>query len=153
MIINRIKNFYEITLFNHTIKITLQDTDAAGILFFANQFKMVHLAYEMLLLDMEYPISKILNESDIILPIVHAEATFKAPVLLDDFITIFISMEKISSSTFSLLYKLVNQKAEAVGSAKTVHVAVSKKFRTKSKLPLELSEKLKLFNEQNIRDN
>ncbi len=42
-------------MFTYKTKISLHDTDAAGIIFFANQFKIVHDAYEDLLESFGFP--------------------------------------------------------------------------------------------------
>ena len=47
----------------YTVK--LHDTDAAGILFFASQFKIAHDMYEKLLAQIGYPFSQRFKNNDL----------------------------------------------------------------------------------------
>lgn len=130
-------------MFEYKYKIKMADTDAAGVLFFANQFKIIHEAYESLLEVIGYGIDNILSKSDFLLPIIHAESDFKGVVRLSDQITIEISIGKLGKRSFSLDYNLSNDKGDSIGSANTIHVAIDKKSYKKTVLPNEFLEGLK----------
>jgi len=127
-------------------KITLQDTDAAGVLFFANQFSIVHRAYEDYMSKIGFPIHSFINNNDldIILPIVHASSDFQLPIFLGDVLSIELNIDKASQTSFEIAYNLKNQNDKTVGSAKTVHVAVNNQTKMKSNLPEKL---LKILSE------
>src|SRR5580692_286582 len=84
--------WYNQGMFTYTTKIRLHDTDAAGIIFFANQFKIVHDAYEDLLESFGWSFHTMLKGTSYFLPIVHAESDYKAPVLVGDIIVIAIKV-------------------------------------------------------------
>ena len=56
-------------MYIYQTKIKLHDTDAAGILFFANQFKMVHDAYEGLLEMIGFGFAELIRHKNFFLPI------------------------------------------------------------------------------------
>jgi|CXWL01.1.fsa_nt_gi 1,4-dihydroxy-2-naphthoyl-CoA hydrolase len=132
-------------MFTYKTQIRLHDTDAAGILFFAHQFTIVHDAYEQLLEKLGFSFPTMLKKRSYFLPIVHAESDYKSPLFVGDTITIKITAGNIGETSFSFLYTIHNQKNVLVGSAKTVHVTIDKKKRTKIKLPKEIREQLTRF--------
>lgn len=131
-------------MFTYTTKIRLHDTDAAGIIFFANQFKIIHDAYEDLLEEFGWSFPKILKGTKYFLPIVHAESNYKTPVLVGDKIIIAIKIGHIGKTSFSFEYTLKRGKT-LVGTAKTVHVTIDQKTRKKIPLPSALRQALVKF--------
>ena len=127
------------------LMVRLHDTDAAGILFFANQFVFVHDAYEKLLQLIGLPIASVLHSEQFILPIVHAESQYLKPLTVGDEITIAAQVAKIGETSFVLEYELFGADGELVGKARTVHVAVGKKTQGKIALPEKLQRALKAF--------
>lgn len=120
----------------------MHDTDAAGIIFFANQFKLIHDAYEELLEKSGQGIQSILKKTDYFQPIVHAESDYKAPVFVGDKIVIAVKVGHIGKTSFCLEYTLKRAKT-LVGTAKTVHVTINQKTHKKIPLPPALRRALK----------
>lgn len=131
-------------MFTYKTKIRLHDTDAAGIIFFANQFKILHDAYEDLLEKFGWSFQTMLQGSDVFLPIVHAESDYLTPVFVGDNITISIKVSRIGTTSFSFLYEIKRGKT-LVGTGKTVHVTIDQKSRKKIPLPLSLRKALEHF--------
>jgi 1,4-dihydroxy-2-naphthoyl-CoA hydrolase len=127
------------------LTVRLHDTDAAGILFFANQFLYIHDAYEELLLLIGLPVASILRDETFILPIVHAESQYLKPLVVGDEITVAVQVAKIGETSFVLEYELFDVDGQPVGKAKTVHVAVSKQTQNKIALPEKLQRALQTF--------
>jgi 1,4-dihydroxy-2-naphthoyl-CoA hydrolase len=127
------------------LTVRLHDTDAAGILFFANQFVFVHDAYEELLQLLGLPIASILHVESFILPIVHAEAQYFKPLHVGDEITVALQIGSIGETSFVLVYDLLAADDTLVGKAKTVHVAISKQTQNKIALPEKLQRALRTF--------
>ena len=131
-------------MFTYTTKIRLHDTDAAGIIFFANQFKLIHDAYEELLEELGTGLQSVLKRTDYFQPIVHAESDFKAPLYAGDKIAIAIRIGHIGTTSFSLEYTLKRGKT-LVGTAKTMHVTINQKTKKKIPLPTPLRKSLENF--------
>lgn len=127
------------------LTVRLHDTDAAGILFYANQFLYIHDAYEELLRIIGLPIASILHDEPCILPIVHAESQYLKPLAVGDEVTITVEVAKIGETSFVLEYELLGVDEQIVGKAKTVHVTVSRQTQNKIALPEKLQRALKTF--------
>ena len=132
-------------MFTYTTTIKLHDTDAAGILFFSNQFKMMHDAYEALIDGWGFGFARLLREKKYFVPIVHAEADYKAPLFVGDCISIDVKIDRIGTTSFAFAYTLHDQFRKLVGTGKTVHVAVDKKTQNKIPLPDEILSVLKKY--------
>ncbi len=102
----------------HTIKrkIYMGDTDATGALYFAGQFRLALEAFESYLAESELVLK------DFLLPIVHAEADFSAPLKLWDEVTISLSCTKIGTTSF-----VMESELSGYGRVQIVHVFTDKK--------------------------
>jgi 1,4-dihydroxy-2-naphthoyl-CoA hydrolase len=131
--------------FKRKLTVRLHDTDAAGILFFANQFIFIHDTYEELLRQLGFSITAALRNGSFIVPIVHAESQYLKPLTVGDEITVTVQVAKIGETSFVLEYELLGDDGQSVGKAKTVHVAVDKQTQNKIALPEKLQRALKAF--------
>ena len=125
----------EILMVTYQTTVKMHDTDAARVLFFGHQFKMIHDAYEILLEKIGFSFAKILRNTSFFVPVVHAESDYKAPLFVGDKLTIRVTLEHIGHSSFIVSYIIVNQRKVTVGTARTVHVSVNAKTHKKIPLP------------------
>ena len=138
-------------MYLYQTKIKLHETDAAGLLFFANQFKLIHDAYEGLLEHIGFGFAELLKEKDYFLPIVHAEADYKRPLFVGDLIEIQVIVESIGTTSFTFSYRILNTQQEIVGTAQTVHVTMNKENNTKIPLPHDMRQKIQaLYQEDHV---
>ena len=131
--------------FKYKTRIKLHETDAAGILFFSNIFKITHDAYEEFLDDIGFPMSDILEKLNFDLVIVHADADYMSPLKVNDQVDIHLNVEKIGTTSFTLIYNIKNINNKIIGKAKTVHVCIDKKSGKKKALSEELKTALEAF--------
>lgn len=129
-------------MFTYKTTIKLHETDAAGLLFFSQQFKLIHDAYEELLDSRGIGFPVMLREKSYFLPIVHAESDYKKPLFVGDRLTIEVIVSHIGETSFSFSYRLLKNSKILVGTAKTVHVTISKKTGKKIPLPKEMRKAL-----------
>ncbi len=129
-------------MISYKTTVKMHDTDAAGILFFGNQFRMIHEAYEVVLETIGMGFADILRKTNFFIPIVHAEADYKFPLFVGDKLTITARLNKVGKTSFTFDYKIHNQRKILVGTAKTVHVSVNSRTHKKIPLPLKLRHKL-----------
>lgn len=129
-------------MFTYKTQVRLHDTDAAGILFFANQFSIVHDAYELLLEKFGFGFPAMLKGGKYFLPIVHAESDYKARLSVGDKIAISIKVGHIGRTSFSFEYAIRNSRKALVGTARTVHVTIDGKTHRKIPLPKKLRDAL-----------
>ncbi len=113
----------------YTVK--LHDVDAAGVVFFANIFRIAHDIYEQFLKQIGYTFRERFAAADFILPIAHAEADYLHPLQVGDVIEITAQPVDIGNSSFAMIYHLTDFDGKVLASVRTVHVAVdAKTFRT-----------------------
>ena len=123
--------------------IALHDTDAAGIIYFANLFRIVHATYERLLERIGYPLCRIIPEGVFLIPVVHAEADFHQPLTVGNTVEIALSIAAIGESSFTLAYRLYSLDGDLVGSAGTVHVMADGVTKTSTPLPPDFKNRLR----------
>ena len=70
--------------FSYQRIIRFQDTDAAGVVYFANVLAMCHEAYEESLAASGINLKAFFSNSDIAIPIVHASVDFFRPMFCGD---------------------------------------------------------------------
>ena len=125
--------------------VRLRDTDAAGVIFFANYFIFAHETYELFLEEIGYSPRRIIQQESFLLPIVHAESDYHQMIGLEDEISIVLSVNRIGKTSFTLVYNYFLENQELVGSVKTVHVCVDKSTLKKRPIPSELRQALKKY--------
>lgn len=129
-------------MFEYKYKVKFHDVDAAGIIFYANVFKIAHDAYQEMLysfnLDEDYFTSK-----NFAIPIVHTEADYLKPICFGDELNIQIKTVKIGNSSFILEYDFIDQDFEKKVKVNTTHVFITKDFIKKVDLPELIKSKLK----------
>ena len=124
-------------MFTFSKTICLHDTDAAGRLYFAHQFRLAHEAYEAFMASLGFPIGDILKAGRFGLPIVRAEADYKAALSVGDALSIEVKPQRVGQTSFTLLCRFVRD-GRTVGRVTTVHVAVEARRGTKQPLPARL---------------
>ena len=125
--------------------IRLKDTDAAGVIFFVNYFVFAHDTYELFLEEIGYSLGRIIGQESFLLPIVRAESDYHQMLGLEDEITIVLNVNRIGSTSFTLVYDYFLENQELVGSVKTVHVCVDKATLKKRPIPEELRQALEQY--------
>jgi 1,4-dihydroxy-2-naphthoyl-CoA hydrolase len=110
--------------FEHKRRVRFQDTDPAGIVFFANIFVYCHEAFEELLRAVGMPLETIIASREQVLPLAHAEADFKKPFRVGVLVTVRAGVAKIGDRSFRMQYEMVDEKGELLATVATVHVAV-----------------------------
>ncbi len=129
-------------MFTIDFSVRLPDTDAAGILFFGNYFRLAHDAYEAFMESIGFSLRYIVQEADFLVLIAHAEADYEKPLRLGDRATVELEVENIGRTSFVLSYSLRDVHNDIAATVKTVHVTVDKKSGDKVPLPEKLREKL-----------
>jgi 1,4-dihydroxy-2-naphthoyl-CoA hydrolase len=115
--------------------IRLADTDAAGVIYFANLLSICHEAYEESLAKAGISLRKFIEEGAIALPIMKAEIQFFQPLFCGDRVEIEISTSSIEETRFELEYTIFRDgdREKPAGVARTRHACINP--RTRSKIP------------------
>lgn len=123
-------------------KVRMHDTDMAGILFFAKQFRYAHDALEDFVASEGLTFDQVFHKENYVFVIVHCEADYLSPLKVSDVLSIHLNVERIGDSSFTITYHIYKEDNTLVGTAKTVHVTLDSKARTKISIPKVLREKL-----------
>jgi len=110
-------------LFVHEHIVKLHDTDCYGIIFYANQFRICHDAWQMFLSQDGIPLAPDRSQLDVVPVVVHAESDFCAKVVLGDRLRVEMRCDKIGTTSFTLVFVLANVRG-ATGTARVVHVCI-----------------------------
>jgi 1,4-dihydroxy-2-naphthoyl-CoA hydrolase len=116
-------------------QIQLRDTDAAGVVYFANFLTICHAAYEASLSASGIDLRLLISGSDVALPIVHASGDFKQPLYCGDRVQVFLSPSQINESEFRVDYRLCLVDGKVAGRVLTKHVAIGAIDRQRTTLP------------------
>ncbi len=129
-------------MYTYQTVVRLPDTDAAGILFFANYFRLAHDAYESFMESAGFSFSRLLNQERYLILIVHAEADYRKSLRLGETVTVELTAVDVQQSSFVLSYVLKGAGGRIAASLKTAHVAVDTVGGKKTPFPRPLGDAL-----------
>ncbi|MEH2024225.1 acyl-CoA thioesterase [Nostoc sp.] len=121
--------------YNRTVR--FQDTDAAGVVYFANILGICHEAYEESLETSSINLKDFFTNPSVAFPIVHTSVDFLRPVFVGDKLLISLIPEKIGVDKFEISYEITVVEV-IVAKAITRHVCIDASSRSKQELPEEI---------------
>ncbi|HEY9692144.1 MAG TPA: thioesterase family protein [Oculatellaceae cyanobacterium] len=127
--------------FTYNRTIYFQDTDAAGVVYFANVLAICHEAYEESLAASNINLKLFFSSPDVAIPIVHASIDFIKPLFCGDKTLICLSPKYLTDHSFEIGYKIISSQAEKLlATAITQHVCIDKISRNRKEMPKEISQ-------------
>ncbi|MBG0745130.1 MAG: acyl-CoA thioesterase [Planktothrix agardhii KL2] len=128
--------------------IRFQDTDAAGVVYFANILAMGHEAYEASLNQAEVNLKSFFVNPDFAIPIVHASVDFRFPLFCGDQVLIELNPEIINENSFKIQYKIrLDNSDQLIAEAITKHICINPKTRQRQPLPHAIIHWLEKYKE------
>lgn len=129
-------------MFNYQRRIYLDDTDAAGVVYFAKGLEICHQAYEESLAEAGISINQMIRGGHTALPIVHAEIDFLRPLGCGDRIQVNFKPNLVSSSEFKIAYQIfaIANREKVLVEAQTRHVCINPRLRQRIDLPATMLE-------------
>jgi 1,4-dihydroxy-2-naphthoyl-CoA hydrolase len=127
-------------MFIYSRTVRFQDTDAAGVVYFANGLTLCHEAYEASLAESGIPLRSFFSGAIIAVPIVHASIDFLQPLYCGDRLLIHLTPKLSTPFSFEITYqvRLQNQPEQLISRATTRHVCINAAQQTKIALIPEL---------------
>jgi acyl-CoA thioester hydrolase len=122
------------------IRVIYGDTDQMGVVYYANYLRFFEAGRN------EFIRAKGLRYRDfearyrLMLPVVEATVSYRAPARYDDLITVETSLEEVKRASARFGYRIVRD-GELVATGHTVHACVDLEGRVQ-RLPAELHERL-----------
>lgn len=127
--------------FTYERTIRLGDTDAAGIMFFANYLVLCHEAYEASLAAAGIDMKDFFGGADLIVPISKSAVDYLRPLSCGENVSISVQPNLVSENTFTIDYKItrLTPPAKIAARAQTTHVCTSRSQRARAPLPSNIS--------------
>lgn len=126
-------------MFKYKRTIRLSETDATGVIYFSELLKLGLETFEAFLASQGFTLQQMIEESDFLMPIVHAEADFLGPIKVGDVTEIQLNFANMGTSSFTLSSSLFVDGKER-GRTSIVHVAVSKFSRKSIPIPEQIKD-------------
>jgi 1,4-dihydroxy-2-naphthoyl-CoA hydrolase len=132
-------------IYSRTIR--FQETDGAGVVYFANGLSLCHEAYEASLAAVGIDLQVFFTASDRAVPIVRAEIDFFQPMTCGDRLEIHLTPQPLKDSEFAIAYQifLTEVLEKSVCQALTRHVCIDRATRCRAPLSPELSHWLQCW--------
>ncbi len=122
--------------------IHFSDTDAAGVVYFANGLSMCHEAYEASIAASGIALQSFFRGTAIAVPITHASIDFYKPMFCGDCIAISLAPSLRSPAEFQIAYDLYFDREDpertAIARALTTHVCIDSSTRKRCNLSDQL---------------
>ncbi len=88
--------------FEFSIRVYYEDTDAEGVVYYANYLKFLERARSEWLRKHDLPVSELANEQNLIFVVRRVEIDYLKPAKLDDLLTISVIVKSLSKAGFIL---------------------------------------------------
>ncbi len=121
-------------MFEHTARVEMAHTDAAGVVFFARYFDLLHRAYEDLMRQLGFPLEDLLARGGQALPVIHASADYRLPLFYGECYRVEIRVLKVGRRHFELGHRLLKEHDSLCCEATTAHTLVQ--LEQKKAIPL-----------------
>ncbi len=125
--------------------IRFSDTDAAGVVYFANVLSICHEAYEASLVATNINLKLFFSNTTAAIPIVHASIDFLRPLFCGDEINITVQPQQLSINKFEIDYQVLGLNEQLMAKAFTRHVCINPVSRNKQELASEVMLWLKFW--------
>ena len=122
--------------FSFTVKIYYEDTDAGGVVYYANYLKFLERARYSL----GYTNSSILERFGVLLIVKSCNIEYKKPAKFEDTLEIISEIKSFTKTSF-LMKQSISRKNEIISDAEIHLVSVDKNGKP-SKIPEDLKKKL-----------
>ena len=126
--------------FNFTIKVYYEDTDAGGVVYYANYLKFLERARSEAIYSLGYTNLSILENFGILLIVKSCNIEYKKPAKFEDKLEVFSEVKSFTKTSF-LMKQSISRDNELITDAQVHLVSVDKNGKP-SKIPDELKEKL-----------
>ena len=127
--------------FSYQRTIHFPDTDAAGVVFFANYLAICHEAYEEALGAAGLELKTFFADTGTVVPITKSEAEYLRPLACGDKIRITVRPESLTEDTYAVRYEItrLGPVEKLAARVRTEHVCIATQSREHRPLPPQLA--------------
>ena len=112
--------------FKHVTKIYYEDTDAGGVVYYANYLKFLERARSEAIYSLGLSNKEILEKEGVIIIVKSCSIEYKKPAKFEDEIEIFSNITEVKSSSFKM-HQVIKRKFDIISKADVVLVTVNNK--------------------------
>ena len=125
------------TPFMYERTIHFPDTDAAGVVFFANYLAICHVAYEESLAAAGFDVRRFFSDSGVVMPISHSQADYLRPLLCGDRVVVAVQPSLLTPDSYAVDYMMMKrgQPDKLAANVRTHHVCIESTTRQRVVLP------------------
>jgi 1,4-dihydroxy-2-naphthoyl-CoA hydrolase len=134
--------------FSYTRTVRFQDTDAAGVVYFANVLAMCHEAYEASLAASGINLKAFFSNPEVAFPIIHASVDFYRPMFAGDRLRILLTPKQVTGDEFEIAYQVFlggEVAGRSAAKAVTKHVCIDAVTRSRKQLSEDLMQWMRKF--------
>lgn len=131
--------------FNYQYTVQFRDTDAAGVVYFANILSICHIAYEASLVGSAIDLKDLVNNTEFAVPIASTSANFYQPMYCGERVIIELTPIAIDNFSFEINYRILAadlpsaDRQSLIAVATTKHVVIDRQTRQRRELSVELT--------------
>ena len=126
--------------FSFTVKIYYEDTDAGGVVYYANYLKFLERARSEAIYSLGYTNSSILEQFGVLLIVKSCNIEYKKPARFEDTLEIISEIKSFTKTSF-LMKQSISRINEIISDAE-IHIVSVDKNGKPSKIPEDLKKKL-----------
>ncbi|MDZ4806363.1 MAG: thioesterase family protein [Candidatus Eisenbacteria bacterium] len=112
-------------IFRREFPIRIHDVDAAGIVFFARYYVLMHDVYESFLESIGFSISSVIQDGEILIPVVESHCRYRRPMRHGEVITGEIVLTELKSTSYIVRCRLLGPDGDLRAVLTVRHVSVS----------------------------
>ena len=140
--ISPLSNNYKMNEFNYKVKVFYEDTDAGGVVYYANYLKFFERARTEAIEEIGLSNKKLLKENGILIIVKSCKIEYKKPAKLEDQLEIKSSIISTSKTSFKMKQKAYKDQ-ELITDCE-IHLVIVDKKGKPSKIPNLLKKKLEI---------
>ena len=126
--------------FNYKVKVFYEDTDAGGVVYYANYLKFFERARTEAIAEIGLSNNKLLKDFGILIIVKSCNIDYKKPAKLEDQLEIRSIITSISNTSFKMMQKAFRDK-ELLTSCE-IHLVIVEKNGKPTRIPDELRKKI-----------
>jgi 1,4-dihydroxy-2-naphthoyl-CoA hydrolase len=126
--------------FTYQRTVHFSDTDAAGVVFFANYLAICHEAYEESLSAAGINLNGFFSDNGVVVPIAKSEADYRRPIACGDKLLVTVSPKALSQDSYEIRYEItrLGPPDKSAARVRTEHVCIDSGTRSRKELPAVL---------------
>jgi 1,4-dihydroxy-2-naphthoyl-CoA hydrolase len=128
--------------FSYPRTVHFSDTDAAGVVFFANYLAICHEAYEESLSASGINLKSFFSDNAVVVPIARSEAEYLRPLACGDRLEVSVRPTPVSENSFEIRFEVTRMgtPAKCAARIRTEHVCIDAASRARRPLPRALAD-------------